>query len=161
MKAIELSKYIIAKFDNTGDLTTNKKLQKLLFYTEAWSLVYIASLIDEDFEAWIHGPVIPAVYQEYKRFGYSPIKMEYPKGSDSSKFVKNFKAAFDLSTNQIELINEVIGKYGVLTSYELENLSHSEKPWLDARSNIGYFDHCSKVIDKGKMKEYYSSLIAK
>jgi uncharacterized phage-associated protein len=30
-------------------------------------------LFEEDFEAWIHGPVIPKLYHHYKEFGWRPI----------------------------------------------------------------------------------------
>ena len=33
MEATALAKYLIARSDNVGDLITNKKLQKLLYYT--------------------------------------------------------------------------------------------------------------------------------
>lgn len=34
MKALDVAKYIIAKCDNVGDLITNKKLQKILYYVK-------------------------------------------------------------------------------------------------------------------------------
>ena len=160
MKALKLSKYIVAKFDNVGDLVTNKKLQKLLYYTEAWSLVYQKSIIEENFEAWIHGPVITNVYHKYKQFGYSPIQLDY-EGLDSSKLIKKIVKENKIEKKQIELIDAVLGKYGVLTSYELEMLSHSEKPWIETRKNITPFEHCSNVIDKDLIKTFYSSLIKK
>jgi uncharacterized phage-associated protein len=159
MKAIEISRYVIAKFDNVGDLITNKKLQKLLYYIEAWSLVHLDSIIDEEFEAWVHGPVIRNVYQEYKKHGYAPIVMDYGK-SDSSKFIKKFIKESKIDENHIELIDSVLEKYGVLSSMELELLSHSEKPWIDARGKCSPVDHCSKNINKDLMKSFYSSLIA-
>ena len=91
MNALDLSTYVIAKYDNVGDLVTNKKLQKILYYIKAWGLVYFKNgVIDDDFEAWIHGPVCPSIYKEYKSFGYSAIKMNY-KGLSSSQFINNFK----------------------------------------------------------------------
>lgn len=161
MKAVDLSKYVIGKFDNVGDLISNKKLQKLLYYIEAWSLVYTESIIDDDFEAWIHGPVIPVVYHEYKSFGYSPIQIDYSVDKDSSKLLKNFKNASNLEERHFDLIDAVIEKYGVLTSHELEMLSHSEKPWIETRKELSPFDHCSNVIDKALMKEFYSSYASK
>lgn len=78
MEATALAKYLIAKSDNVGDLIANKKLQKLLYYTKAWGLVYFADgIIDDQFEAWVHGPVCPSVYVEYKPFGYKPLSVDY------------------------------------------------------------------------------------
>ena len=78
MEATALAKYLIARSDNVGDLIANKKLQKLLYYTKAWGLVYFADgIIDDQFEAWVHGPVCPSVYVEYKPFGYKPLSVDY------------------------------------------------------------------------------------
>lgn len=60
MNAIVLSKYVIAYSNNVGDLITNKRLQKLLYYVKAWGLVYFEDgIVNDDFEAWVHGPVVP------------------------------------------------------------------------------------------------------
>ena len=57
-----------------GLTSCNLKLQKLVYYAQAWHLALRdVPLFEEDFEAWVHGPVIPALYQEYKKFGWRPI----------------------------------------------------------------------------------------
>ena len=49
---------------------THKKLQKLCYYAKAWYLaIYDSNLIEEQFEAWVHGAVQPRLYQEYKAYG--------------------------------------------------------------------------------------------
>lgn len=159
MKALDISKYVLAFFDEFGDHTTNKKLQKLIYYIEAWGLVYTGSIIDEDFEAWVHGPVIPEVYQNYKGYGYSQIILGYADGDSSSKRLKVIKKDLALPNKTESLINAVLTKYGALSSLQLELLSHSEKPWQEARKGLSPVDHSSAVIDKNLMKEYYSSLV--
>ena len=160
MEAIKLSKYIISKFDDTGDLLTNKKLQKLLYYIESWSLVHLESIVDEDFEAWIHGPVIPLVYHEYKKFSYSPIALLYEKKIDASEYIIQFENEHKSLRKHFELIDNVLNKYGILTSRELEFLSHTESPWLEARGTSKILDNCSTIISKESMRNYYSSLIS-
>jgi uncharacterized phage-associated protein len=159
MKALEVSNIILTHFDYAGDLITNKKLQKLLYYVEAWSLVYHSSLIEDDFEAWVHGPVVPDVYQAFKGFGYSPIRNEYSEGQSASDKMRFLLGSAKLEQEQKDIIFAVLNKYGSLTSYQLETLSHSEKPWMEARKGLSDFDHSSAIIDKGLMKEYYSSLV--
>ena len=62
MKALDVAKYILAKSEEYGDLTTNKKLQKLLYYVKAWGLVFIkGGIFDEPFEARVHGPLCRVV----------------------------------------------------------------------------------------------------
>lgn len=159
MKALDLSKYIIAKYDNVGDLVTNKKLQKILYYTKAWGLVYFDDgVVDDDFEAWVHGPVCPTVYKEYKTFGYNPIKLDY-KGLSSSQFINNFKQQ-KIKTkedeNKIAMIDAVFNKYGNLSSLQLELLTHSEYPWIDAREGLSPIDTGNRIINEETMRTFYS-----
>ncbi|RFS22649.1 DUF4065 domain-containing protein [Chitinophaga silvatica] len=159
MKAKNIAEIIVTYFDSKGDLITNKKLQKLLYYIEGWSLVHLSSIIDEDFEAWIHGPVIPSIYTDYKEYGYSPIVNKYKKGQSSGAKWKELIKKFKLAEEQIELIVEVLNKYGVVSSLQLELLSHSEEPWLKTRGNLGPVDKCDSIIDKKLIKKYFSSLL--
>lgn len=161
MQAKKIADIIITYFESKGDLVTNKKLQKLLYYIEAWFLVYSRSIIDEDFEAWVHGPVIPSLYREYKRFGYSPIEGTYKAGETSTgKYFQLLKSA-GLNSDQKKLLFAILDKYAPLPSYQLEALSHSEDPWKNARLKCKKFEHCNEVIEKSKMKKYYSSLVSK
>ena len=160
MKALDVAKYIIAKSDNVGDLITNKKLNKILYYIKAWGVVYFSpeGVIDEPFEAWVHGPVCNVVYREYKEFGYSPIKIKYDKGISSSQYINNFKnGKSDNEKNKIEMIDAVFNKYGQLSSLQLELLTHSEKPWLEAREGLSPIDTGNKIISESTMKSFYSS----
>lgn len=155
MKALDVAKYLIAKSDNVGDLITNKKLQKLLYYVKAWGLVYFdEGVIEDKFEAWIHGPVCVVVYQEYKRFGYNPIGFEYPNGMSSTQYIKMFWK--DNNQNMMEMIDAVFAKYSVLSSFQLELLTHSEKPWIEARGNLLPIENGSAVIQEETMKNFYS-----
>lgn len=162
MKASELAPYIIAYNDEYGDLITNKKLQKLLYYIAAWGMVYFDDgIIDDDFVAWVHGPVCVAVYHEYKDFGYSPLKIDY-KGSSASEYIRHFIDAHqevDQINDKIELINTVIQKYIPFSSLQLELLSHSEEPWREARVGLQPIEKGKSVINKSTMQHYYKSLL--
>lgn len=158
MEALKVADIIISFFDYKGDLITNKKLQKLLYYVESWSLVHTSSLIDEDFEAWVHGPVIPSVYREYKKFGYSAIRNEYAEGQSSSSRLEELTAS-GISEEQKELLFQVLDKYGGMASYQLETLTHAEEPWKSARKECDALSHSSNIITKDSMRNYYSSLL--
>ena len=163
MKAKELSKYVIAKYDFYGEFISNKKLQKFLYYIEAWALVHMESIIDEDFQAWVHGPVIPEVYQEYRHFGYSPLSFEYPNNApNASKFIENFvaqKVKEGVNPDVFKLIDDVLEEYGELNAFQLERLTHAEDPWLIARKEIPSLAHSNNIIDRQIMKDYYSKVI--
>ena len=58
-----LSEYIIKHYGPMSHL----KLQKLLFYCDAYHLAYFEQeLVNDEFEAWVHGPVCRKVYDSFK-----------------------------------------------------------------------------------------------
>lgn len=160
MDAKLLAQYVVAYFDSKGDLITNKKLQKLLYYIDSWGLVHFdAPIVQQEFEAWVHGPVVRDVYFEYYRFGYSPINISYPNRESVDSFLSTLVNTNEELKNKQELIDDVLEQYGSLTSAQLELLSHSEDPWIKARNGIPPFEASSQIIDKGLMKDYYQSLL--
>ena len=60
----------------------------------------------------------------------------------------------------MELIYSVLNKYGTLSSFELEMLTHSEDPWLEARGNTLPHERCNTIIDKAKMKSFYAKQLS-
>jgi len=80
--AHDVAKYIIAEFHEAEDFITNMKVQKLLYYVQGWHLgLYGAPVFDEQFQAWVHGPVQYEVYNEYKNYRWNLISepIEKPK----------------------------------------------------------------------------------
>lgn len=161
----DIAKYIIAKSDNVGDLITNKKLQKLLYYIKAWGLVYFheqGGVLSEPFEAWVHGPVCRDVYNSFKSFGYQPLSIDYA-GLSSSEYITYFKETHcidEVHTSMLALVDAVFNKYARLTSFDLELLSHSEEPWLAARKGLSPIETGNNVIDEDLMYRYYSKKLA-
>lgn len=60
---------------------TPKKLQKLCYYAQAWSLALKDSAIMDgvQFEAWVHGPVNYELWQKCKGFGWNNVRQDYLK----------------------------------------------------------------------------------
>ena len=70
----EISDYIIVQSRNENMTVSNLKLQQLLYYAQGWHLALWGNkLFNERIEAWIMGPVIPAVYHKFKLYGGSII----------------------------------------------------------------------------------------
>ena len=126
---------------------SHKKLQKLCYYAQAW--FYTLSdekLINDDFKAWVHGPVSPILYQHYKGSGWSKLNL-----SDDAKLPQ-------LTTEQEELLESVWLTYGDMTANALEVLTHDETPWKEARRGLSSFERGNKDILLSAMKSYYSSI---
>ena len=61
--AQQIADYLIAFSHSVGDPISNLKLQKLLYYAQAWYLaLHNEPLFPESIEAWVHGPAVPPVY---------------------------------------------------------------------------------------------------
>ena len=137
-----IADYFIWLANETGSFLSNLKLQKLVYYAQAWYLaLHEQPLFDEDFEAWVHGPVIPVLYQEYKKFAWKPIL----KDVESPKF-----------SNQVdEFLTELTQVYFACDAFELEQMTHLEDPWIEARGNIPQDAPSNAIISKEAMKEYY------
>ena len=79
---------------------TAMKLEKLVYYCQAWSLVWDErTLFDERIEAWVNGPVVPELYRVHR--GQFHLD-EWPQGDPSI-----------LEDYQIDTINAVLSYYGV------------------------------------------------
>ena len=162
MNAYDLAHIITYKINSAGDEISHKKLQKLLYYVEAWYLVYFEGqpLIDEDFQAWIHGPVLPSIYAKLKEHGFNNIQVindEHDKTIEEE--IDAIIKKNSLTSDQLELIDSVLNNYGSLTSMQLELLTHSENPWIEARNGLLPHQPCRNIIRKTTMKTYYSSLL--
>lgn len=120
------------------------KLQKLVYYSQAWSLVWDEMpLFEEPVEAWANGPVVPALYANHRgQFRVSEIS-----GSPSN-----------LSTSQKETIDKVLEFYGDHDSQWLSDLTHMESPWRDARKGLSPGQRGNEVISHASMAEYYEGL---
>ncbi|WP_415354634.1 Panacea domain-containing protein [Leptolyngbya sp. FACHB-1624] len=145
----DVAEYFICLANNTGSFVSNLKLQKLVYYAQAWHLALNGEpLFDEDFEAWVHGPVIPSLYHEFKRFGWSPIRKDVDKGQLSVTL-----------NNALDFLEEVSSEYFACDGYELERMTHVEEPWLRARGGIPMDVPSNAIIEKNWMKEYYGSRV--
>ena len=127
------------------DSMTHKKLQKLCYYAKAWYLaLYDENIIEESFEAWIHGAVQPELYQKYKSYGFGYISKIFN--------TKNIPEEF------LSFTREVYQSYGHLDGDELERLNHSEAPWINARGNLKPWQSCEEIINEEDMKLYYRKI---
>ena len=83
LTAAKTAECLLAFCNEHGDVLTNLKLQRMLYYVQGWHLgLYGSPLFDEPFEAWIHGPVIPEIYRHYQAFGFNPIESDLLPGDE-------------------------------------------------------------------------------
>ena len=145
LSCFDIANYFIGLANETGSFISNLKLQKLVYYAQAWHLaLHERPLFEEDFEAWVHGPVIPSLYQKYKSFEWQPILEDVDP-----------KLPEDIS----QFLDEVAEEYFACDAYELEQMTHAEAPWDLARGDLPPDAPSNEAIKKEWMKEYYRASV--
>ncbi|ACQ80777.1 conserved hypothetical protein [Beutenbergia cavernae DSM 12333] len=137
----DVAAHILAK---QGGMTA-MKLQKLVYYSYAWHLVWEErELFDAPIQAWANGPVIYDLYRHHRgQFHVST----WPLGDAEA-----------LDTGERESIDIVLGFYSDKTAHELSELTHSEAPWQDARGDLPAGSRSSTQITTTSIFDYYDSL---
>jgi len=141
LSANDVARFILNKL---GTMTT-WKLQKLLYYCQAWSLVWDEKpLFYEDIEAWSNGPVIRSIYNKHR--GYYLVG-RWPYGD-----VRR------INPQEMATIDAVLKHYGGKSSQWLSDLTHAELPWKHARKGLHPQERGNRLITLESMSNYYSSL---
>lgn len=144
VNVFDVAQYILNKL---GRLTT-WKLQKLCYYSQAWSLVWDGEpLFKERIEAWVNGPVIPTLYERHR----------------GSFYIKSVGGKPEkLNKTQRETIDAVLEAYGGKPSSWLSASTHRESPWKDARrrAHLDIDERGNAQIRLDDMAEYYEGLSA-
>ncbi len=142
-----VANYFLISAHEAGDCLTNLKLQKLVYYAQAWYLALKDEpLFDGEFEAWIHGPVNTHLYNRFRHYRWNPID-ENPERR--------------IEADVADYLDEIIDVFGGETAYNLERMTHSEEPWIEARGGIPNNTPSSSIISQETMKSYYRKLADK
>lgn len=137
--------------DQNGGAISSIKLQKLCYYTQAWSYALRdIPFFEGDFEAWVHGPVNRPLWSYFRDIAYRDITPEdFPAGSEPNPTEEE--------ADHLELIWNT---YGDWSGYQLEMQSHMERPWLEKREGLSTYEASNRVINPESMKIYYRGLCA-
>lgn len=145
-ESTQLADFLIVESRERGDLLTPLKLQKLMFYADAWHMVVFDSEITpERFQAWVHGPVALSQYHRFKDFQWRPITDDLQKpqfGADGCQHLV-----------------EIVDVFGSESGTALEIMTHQEEPWLSARGGIADDEPSRTFIDKAITKSYYGQFL--
>ncbi len=145
MNAIDIARYFLCKANLDGDTITNLKMQKLLYYAQAWYLVnFDEPLYEDSIEAWYYGPAIHNIYTTFKKFGYKPIVY-----SHTEKEVEVF------DKRQLDYLDHFYSKFIDYSAHTLSRATHKEDPWKDARARG------DEYIENEAIKKYYKKEYSK
>lgn len=118
--------------NETGHSITPLKLQKLLYFIQGIGTIELNGelIIDNDFFAWDHGPVIPEVYHAYKKYRYFDINVENEIniltaliGAERQQILEdNIRRVIDIVWNSL----------GIYDGKKLEQISHTHDTWKNS-----------------------------
>ena len=143
LSVLDVAAYILRK----QEPMTSMKLQKLVYYSQAWALVWDDKpLFRERIEAWANGPVVRKLYDAHR----GRYRVDRIAGGFSRR----------LNSEQRDTVDAVLEFYGDKSSQWLSDLSHMEQPWRDTRARHGFAagERGNTVIRHADMAEYYASL---
>ena len=144
---LDLAEYILTRL---GPMAASR-LQKLLYYCQAWSLVWRGvPLFADKIEAWGNGPIIPALYQLYK--GHLKVYANFFYEKEPTKL------PLEIDGESKELIETVLEFYGAKDSHWLEQLVHMEEPWRTVRPKPHQHGQKMQEITPASLSAYYCSL---
>lgn len=153
ISAIDTAKLALALLKNNDDefieYTSRLKLLKLLYYIQGYHLaMFDAPLFKDKMEAWLHGPVVPSVYQWVKNLTDEKLQNE---AMDDEQM-----GALNLHPQQTELISEVLKIYNKYSAYGLRDKTHTEMPWLSV-----YEQGKNNEITQDSLKNFFTPLVEK
>lgn len=140
----DVAAYIVDYSIKINKPISNLKLQKLLYYTQAYFTVKKdLPCFQEEIEHWRHGPVVREVYSEYKMYFNDKIN--------------NVKEYNNIKEEDANLIKEVVESYKNYGPWDMVKKTHEEEPWLNTNSD--------EIIDVYEIKNYFinhkSSILGK
>ncbi|MEJ0104036.1 MAG: type II toxin-antitoxin system antitoxin SocA domain-containing protein [Bacteroidota bacterium] len=140
----DIANKIILQTDiEKGDIISNLKLQKLLYYMQGYHLAFFGERLFEDkLEAWMYGPVVPGVYHRFKDNGSFGISL------DTATYKE-----IELTPEEEDMFAQVMREYGKFSAIRLMEMTHDETPWKEA------FESKERVINVDTMKTFFTKLI--
>lgn len=139
---LDVAAYILKK----QSPMTAMKLQKLVYYAQAWSTVWDSKpLFSSRIEAWANGPVCPELYNAHRG---EFVLVENQIAGDARK----------LNADERATVDAVLETYGDKSPQWLSDLTHSEDPWKNAREGLASGERGNRQITLASMDEYYGSL---
>jgi len=115
-----VAQFFLARAMSAGEPVTHLKLQKLVYYAYAHTLVRTGrQLFVEPILAWKHGPVVEHLYHELKQYGCDPIEFA------------------QIPAEVLPILDSVCEWYMPLSAWTLSQSTHQELPWQKAREGAG------------------------
>lgn len=133
--------YILYRYGTMDRKITNLRLHKILYYSQiSYFREHGAALIEDDFYAWRQGPVIPSIYEYFKKYMCAEIDPEDKQVLDWWKY---------LQKDTIYVLDDLIYSTFNMDDWELVQKSKETIPW-----EYTYVPHEPRIITKENIFNY-------
>ncbi len=141
--ALAVANAFIRTAHERSEACSNMKLQKLIYFAHGLHLALgKGPLINDAFEAWKYGPVVPDLYHKFKGYFAGPIPLDHAY-HDRGGALSEFEQA---------LIKKTYDLFGRLSAVRLSEISHEQNsPWAEAYSR----GSASAVIRNDRIEPYF------
>lgn len=153
---LDVSRYVINYSNDKNYNISNLKLQKLLYFIQAFFVVMKngTPCFSERIEAWNFGPVVPEAYREFKCYGSGSIPyihsyLVFDGGSLWNLHRKEFDKGV-LKKEDRDRICKVVDTFAKYTATDLVGLTHRQAPWKKA-----YRPQENNEITLESIREYF------
>ena len=157
----DFAKYVGLSLLSKGYSVSPLKLQKMLYYAQAWHMVFFGrenTLFADVPQAWVNGPVYPVIFNAYKDkvVGMCDHLSVKDFGEEDACYGLEIVARrLNLSAEQTELTESVINFYGSKTQNQLVLFTHAEKPWTEKREGLQPYEKSTEALSLDTMYQYY------
>ncbi|MCD9070676.1 Panacea domain-containing protein [Staphylococcus chromogenes] len=138
-KSYIVAQKLISKYQEvTGNsiVGDEMKVHKLMYYIQKTSIALVGKpIIDEQFEGWVHGPVLPSLRG---LFDY---------------FVEDNSFNDKINTTEEYIIENAIYEYGKYATWALRDKSHEEISWKNSREGLSESERGYKKISLEDIKK--------
>lgn len=151
---LSVARFIINYCNSENIVISNLKLQKLLYFVQAFFLINTQQpCFRESIEAWDFGPVIPVAYHEFKQYGSGniPTIKRYIVYHNNEYYYEDYSSNM-IDSNDQENIIDVINEFKEYSATDLVKLTHSQTPWADV-----YVSGANNVITNESIERYFNA----
>lgn len=136
---LDVARYVINYSNERGYGVSNLKLQKLLYFIQAYFLTATDDnrpCFKDKIEAWDFGPVVPNAYREFRQYGSGNIPtIESYVVFDNKNIWNSHREVYNpnvIACDDRKMIASVVDEFSRYSASGLVDLTHRQAPWRDA-----------------------------
>lgn len=153
-EALDVANYVVNYSIEQECPVSNLKLQKLLYYIQAASLVERQKpAFQDEISAWTYGPVVEPVYHRFKLYANCEIDKAVTERELHLFSLEAEPVAYDpasvIALADVGLIHQVVDSYREKNALQMVAKTHGEEPWKNAHQKGDNY------ISQQAIKDYY------